>query len=466
MKNFGGYQGLPLKPGMKAFLLPAGGRRLPSPKPSPMRYARRREFSKRKFSNIYGKAEYLTKKCRRLYSAFHEHGARNDFKVFKRMENTVSINIFKLEDYLTHYEFSAPYLLCCSDAESFSLQEILKLASSEEKALWDNLRLGYTEVVGMPALREQIAKSLYQGLTGENIFCFAGAEDGIFCALYTVCEKGDHVIVLTPCYQSLKEIPKTKGAIITEIELREEDQWNIDIDALKKAIKINTKCIVINFPHNPTGQIITEQQLNELINLCREHDIWLFSDEVYRPLGNPKHGFAPPAAVLYPKALSLGVMSKALGMAGLRIGWIACQDPHMLKKIEYMKHYTSICNSAPSEILSLIALKNKDAILARNNKIVADNLKLLDHFMDEHQDLLEWVRPQGGCVGFVKYKAKESVEDFSQKLLQKQGVLLLPASVYDVKSNHFRIGFGRKNMPQALDRLREFFLTNQRKDAH
>jgi len=368
----------------------------------------------------------------------------------------MSINIFKLEEYLTRYEFSAPYLLCCSDAESFGMEEILSLASPNEKALWDNLRLGYTEVTGLPSLREQIAESLYPGLSGKNILCFAGAEDGIFCALHALCEPGDHVIVLTPCYQSLKEIPKMNGAEITEIELREEDQWRIDIASLKKAIKDNTRCIVVNFPHNPTGRVITEEELKELIELCRTHDLWLFSDEVYRLLGAPKGGFAPPAAALYSKALSLGVMSKAFGMAGLRIGWIACPDKKMLKKMEYVKHYTSICNSAPSEILGLIALTNQSAILARNNKIVAENLSLLDQFIDEHNDLFDWVRPQGGCVGFVKYKAQESIEDFCERLMQKKGVLLMPASIYDYKSNHFRIGFGRKNMPQALDRLKEF----------
>jgi len=368
----------------------------------------------------------------------------------------MSINVFKLEEYLTHYEFSAPYLLCCSDAESFSMEEILAMASVEDKSLWDHLRLGYTEATGMPALRQQIADSLYPGLKSHNILCFAGAEDGIFCALHTICEPGDHVIVFTPCYQSLKEIPRLKGAHVTEIELSEANQWSIDLGMLKRSIKSNTKCIIINFPHNPTGQIITTQQLQELVSLCQASGIWLFSDEVYRLLGSPLNGFADPAAVVYPKALSLGVMSKAFGMPGLRVGWIACQDTQMLKKIEYMKHYTSICNSAPSEVISLIALKNQDAILARNNKIVAENLALLDQFIDDHQALFGWVRPQGGCVGFVNYKAKEPIEKFAKRLVKEKGVLLMPASVYDFKSNHFRIGFGRKNMPQALERLTEY----------
>ncbi len=368
----------------------------------------------------------------------------------------MGINVFKLEEYLAKYEFSAPYLLCCSDVESFSMHEIIGYASDSEKELWNNLRLGYTEADGLPVLRTEIASSLYPQLKADNILCFAGAEDGIFCALHTLCEQGDHVIILTPCYQSLMEIPKLNGAEITGIPLLAQNKWRIDLDEIKKAIKQNTKCIVINFPHNPTGQVITQTELNDLVTLCDAHGLWLFSDEVYRLLGNPKEGFAQPAAEIYPRALSLGVMSKAFGMPGLRIGWIACLDKQLLKKIEYMKHYTSICNSAPSEIISLIALKNKDKILSRNNQIVIENLKLLDGFIEEYSNLFEWVRPQGGCIGFVKYKGQESIESFSERLRKEKGVLLMPASVYDHESNYFRIGFGRKNMSEALGKLEEF----------
>jgi len=366
---------------------------------------------------------------------------------------------FKLEEYLTQYEFSAPYLLCCSDAESFGVPEIIAMAGDAERKLWDNLRLSYTEPYGHPLLRAEIAASLYPGLGAQNILCFAGAEEGIFASLHVLCAPGDHVIVLTPCYQSLLEIPVLKGAQVTTIALKEENQWRMDLEAIKGAIQKNTKCIVVNFPHNPTGQVMTGAELGALTDLCEAHGLWLFSDEVYRLLGSPKEPWAAPAASLYPKAISLGVMSKAFGMAGLRIGWIACQDQGMLHKIKKMKDYLSICNSAPAEILSLIALKNKAAILTRNNQIVSDNLKLLDQFFEEHQNLFSWVRPQGGCVGFVKYKGPEPVDDFCKRLVQEKGVLLLPASVYDHPTQHFRIGFGRRNMKDALGKLKEFLGT-------
>lgn len=365
------------------------------------------------------------------------------------------VNIFKLEEYFTKYEFSAEYLLCCSDAESFAMSEIINMASTEDKKLWEELALKYTEPYGHPLLRRQIAR-LYEGISDENILCFAGAEEGIFCALSVLIQPRDHVIVLTPCYQSLLEIPKSKDADITAIQLKEENDWRIDLGAIRSAIRSRTKCIIINFPHNPTGQVIEEAELKELIKICETKGIWLFSDEVYRLLGIPNRPWSPAVACLYDKGLSLGVMSKVFGMAGLRIGWIACKDKKMIHKMKFMKDYLSICNSAPSEILSIIALSNKERILQRNNKIVSENLKLLDQFFLEYSHLFEWVRPQGGCVGFVKYKGTGSVESFCNRLVDKQNVLLMPASIYDYESNHFRIGFGRKNMPKCLDQLKSF----------
>lgn len=360
-------------------------------------------------------------------------------------------SLFKLEEYLTQYEFSSPYLFCCSDAESFTMAEVLNLANPEEQNLWDTLQLKYTEPFGYPPLRTAISNAMYQNMQAENILCFAGAEEGIYCALYTLCEPGDHVIVFTPCYQSLKEIPQANGCELTTIDLKEQNNWQICLNDVEAAIKPNTKCLVMNFPHNPTGQTISQQSLEDLVNLLASRDIWLFSDEVYRYLGTPSTPWASPAADLYDKAISLGVMSKAFGMPGLRVGWIACQDQSMLHDIKRMKDYASICNSAPSEILSLITLRNHQHFLDRNNRIVAHNLSLLEAFYSQNEQTFQWVKPEGGCIGFVNYLIDEPVDAFCEQLVHQHGILLMPASVYDYPSNHFRIGFGRRNMPEVLE---------------
>ena len=136
------------------------------------------------------------------------------------------LSVFRLEEYFSPWEFKAPYLLCCSDAESWSLEEILSLADDQSKLLWSRLHLGYTEVKGLPILRNEIAK-LYQGLELENVVCFAGAEEGIFCSMQALVKEGDHVIVLTPCYQSLEDLPHHFGARVTAVRLEEENRWQM-----------------------------------------------------------------------------------------------------------------------------------------------------------------------------------------------------------------------------------------------
>lgn len=356
------------------------------------------------------------------------------------------------------YEFTAPYLLCCSDAETFSVREILDLTHDQkDRDLWEKLTLGYTEVKGHPLLREQIRSNLYPNLDTEHILCFGGAEEGIFCALNVLCKPDDHIIVHTPCYQSLLQIPIECGSEVTELELQENNGWRVDLHRLRGAVKENTKLIIINFPHNPTGQVISQEDLQAVIDLCREKDIWLFSDEVYRLLGNPSTPWAEPAACLYEKALSLGVMSKSFGLAGLRIGWIACQNPALLLEFERMKYYTSICNSAPSEILAYLALKQLKPLIDRNNRIVADNLQRLNEFVEEYSHIFDWVIPQGGCVGFMHYKGtRQTMDEFCANLVREKGVLIMPASQFGKNIPYFRIGFGRKNMIESLQRLREF----------
>jgi aspartate/methionine/tyrosine aminotransferase len=310
-------------------------------------------------------------------------------------------------------------------------------------------------VRGALAVRQEIA-TLYKNLHEEHILCFAGAEDAIFCTIQSIVQPNDHVIVPTPCYQSLEDLPRHLGARVTTIPLREEENWQLNLEEVRKAVTPQTKLIIVNFPHNPTGSILSETQTIELIRIANECNAYLLADEVYRPLGPSSTKWAPPVASLYKRGISLGVLSKSFGLAGLRVGWIATEDVDLLHKSERVKHYTSICNSAPSEALSLIALRAKERILQRNVTIVDHNLALLDAFFVRHKDLFRWVRPEGGCVGYVKYHQKEPVTELAEKLVKTKGVLLMPASVYGSGENYFRIGFGRQNMPEALSLFEEF----------
>lgn len=356
---------------------------------------------------------------------------------------------FKLEEFWKKYKFTSPYLLCCSDAETWSLKELLALADSESLKLWESLTLGYTESPGHPLLRKEIA-DLYTTVNSEQILTFAGAEEGIYCALRVLVEPGDHVITIDPCYQSLATLPETFGAKMTPIQLRPEKQWKLDLEEVQKAFRPNTKLLVLNYPHNPTGALLEKSVLEGLIALARKNGAYIFCDEVYRYLEMDETVRMPSIADAYEKGISLNVMTKSFGLAGLRIGWIATQNAAFLRAVGSYKLYTSICNSAPSEILAIIALRVKEKILKRNREILLENLQILEAFMKRNQRYVSWVRPQSGTMAVLKLLLPISVEDFAEDLVRTTGVLIMPGSVFDLPGNFFRIGFGKKNTPEIL----------------
>ena len=302
---------------------------------------------------------------------------------------------------------------------------------------------------------KEISK-LFKNINLDEILVFAGAEEGIFIFMNVLLKKGDNVIVQYPAYQSLYEIADSIGCEVTKWEMSDKNNWELDIEFLKKNIKKNTKAIIINCPHNPTGYLMSKEKFNQIIQIAEEKNIHIFSDEVYRYLEYKETDRLPAMADIYEKGISLGVMSKTFGLAGLRIGWISTRDKELFKKIASFKDFTSICNSAPSEFFSTLALKHKEHLIKRNLEIIDKNLKLLDKFFDKYNHLFEWVRPKAGSIAFPRIKFKNNVEDFCIDVVNKKGVLLLPSTKYDSGNKHFRIGFGRKNMPEALKKLEEY----------
>ncbi len=368
---------------------------------------------------------------------------------------------FRLETYFSRWEFKARFHLCASDMESMSVSDLLKLDQDGDHGSLEALHLGYTETFGAPNLRAAIAAT-YDNIDHADVLTFAGAEEGIFAAMQALLTADDHVVVITPNYQAAETVP---GAIcaVSGIALEEDNQWALDIEKVRDALRANTKLISINFPHNPTGKIISQETLNELVSLVRERGIYLFSDEVYRLLERDETARLPQVCDLYERGLSLNVMSKAYGLPGLRIGWIATQDRDVLNRMERVKHYLSICNSAPSEVLAQIALQSADAILDRNRKIILENLALMNNFFAEFPNLFEWSVPDGGCIGYPRYLGEDGVEQFCQTLVEEAGVLLLPASVYrsdltPTPQDRFRIGYGRSNTAEGLAALKQFIV--------
>jgi aspartate/methionine/tyrosine aminotransferase len=366
---------------------------------------------------------------------------------------------FALERYFARWEFAVQHVLCASDVEGWPMADLLALADDETRAMWDGLRLGYTESTGHPLLRREIA-TLYQTIGVDDVLVFAGAEEAIFCLFQTSVGAGDHVIVTSPGYQSLYEIARAAGAEVTLHELREGDGWSLDVDRLVEAFRTETRMVVVNAPHNPTGMLPTDAEWRRLAAECAARGIRLVADEVYRFLEHDGAATLAAGADLDGSFVSIGVMSKSFAMAGLRIGWLATRDRDVLERCARMKDYTTICSSAPSEVLALVALRAREAVLARSREIVSANLAVLDDLFARRPDALAWVRPRGGSTGFPRLveggPAGPSAEAFAARLVESSGVLLLPSTTFGSGDSHVRIGLGRLDLPAAVAKLEAF----------
>jgi aspartate/methionine/tyrosine aminotransferase len=368
------------------------------------------------------------------------------------------IEPFALERFFARHEFSVRHLLCASDCETMSLGELLAMEPGAAET-FSALRLGYTETAGDPALRQEIA-ALYEGIAADDILVFAGAEEAIFIFMNAVLRAGDGLVVHSPCYQSLAAVATAAGCRVTRWQAGAENGWAPDPGQLPGMITAATRALAINFPHNPTGHLPGRLFFEKIVAVARKNGLLLFSDEVYRFLEYDAGDRLPAACEIYENGVSLGVMSKAFGLAGLRLGWVACRNPAVLRAMAELKDYTTICVAAPSEFLARLALRRRSGILARNLEIIRRNLECLDGFLARHEGLFSWQRPRAGPVAFPAVRFAAASDGFCSGLLQECGVLLAPGRLFGDAARHFRIGFGRRDFVAGLDELSAYVKKN------
>lgn len=356
---------------------------------------------------------------------------------------------FTLEQFFARYEFTVAHLLCASDVEGISLQELLALADEDSRARYDRLTLGYTDAWGSLPLREAIAKD-YQTLDAEHVLV-TGAQEAIFLTMNTLLGPGDHAIVTVPAYQSLYEVARGTGADVTLLALDPTREHELDPAALRAAVRKNTKLIVVNYPHNPSGALIDAATQRAIFDVAREANAHVFFDEVYRFLERDAAQRLPPAADGYEKAISYTALSKAYGLAGLRLGWLATRDRALLERIHTQKDYTSICQPAPSEALALIAVRARTQLVARAEAIVKENVAHFDAFFAKHADRFSWRIPKAASVALVDLK--EPADAFVDRIVKETGVLLLPGSAFGIERSCVRIGLGRRGTKKGLEVL-------------
>ena len=362
---------------------------------------------------------------------------------------------FALERFFAQHEFTARYLLSTSDCEGLAMADLLAAADTDVRERWEHLRLGYTESPGLPEFRHEIAE-LYGTVNAEDVLV-AAPEEGVFLLMNALLEPGDHVVCTFPGYQSLYQLALSIGCDVAFWQPVEGDKWHFDPTRLEELLRPNTRLVVWNFPHSPTGALPSAQEFDHMLDACGAVGAWVFSDEMYRLLEPTAAERLPAAVDRYERAVSLSGMSKSFGLAGLRIGWVATHDPNLRREMNALKDYTTICSSAPSELLALAALRSQATILSAHRERLQRNILAARGFFARHAARFRWIPPRAGTVCFPRLAADASgAESFCSRVLRDTGVLLLPSTVYDYGDEHFRLGLGRDDFVEGLGILDDY----------
>lgn len=317
----------------------------------------------------------------------------------------------------------------------------------------------YTPNGGSLDLREEIAGFYGPDIKAGNIVVFPGAQVALQTAASALLNKDCHSIVFTPSYQSVQEAPVRAGSQVTRIRLHPETNWQINPEAVEAAVQKNTKYLVINEPHNPTGTLMRHNVQQQLKEIAGVNDMYILSDEVYRLLEHDANERLPAMADFYEKGISAVTLSKPWGGCGITIGWLAFQDLDLRQKIIDTQYFATACPSRASEIQAIMTLRASDKILEKNLNIIRHNIELLEQFLEKYRDLFEWVRPNAGAVAYVKFKGPLTSAELGEQLAES-GISIKPAYVFSeygmADSGYFRVGYGEKIMPRALEALSNY----------
>lgn len=369
----------------------------------------------------------------------------------------MKIKTFKVEQWMNEYENDAVYNLAETCVDSLTLRELFRLSGKDPEAYMASLvdtRMTYSHIMGSPGLLKGIA-SLYLDIRPEQIIPAHGAIGANHQVIITLLEPGDSMVSVAPTYQQHFSIPESVGAAVNILQLCPENGFLPDLTALRKMVTSKTKLITINNPNNPSGALIPEDMLKEIAEIARSADAYVLSDEVYRGISEDG-SYMPSIVDLYEKGISVGSMSKAFSLAGLRLGWIVSRDADLIELCRERRDYDTISCGVLDDTIAALALENKDAIIKRNRAIVVTNRNILDQWV-KSEPRVTYVKPKAGNTALIYYDADMPSREFCTRLLKETGVFFTPGECFDLEYC-FRIGyaFDSETLAEGLNKTSEF----------
>jgi aspartate/methionine/tyrosine aminotransferase len=325
---------------------------------------------------------------------------------------------------------------------------------AELKTFADML-LGYGEFAGLGEFRQLIADE-YETIDPADVLVFNGPSEAIYTFMQAMMQPGDHVIVQSPMFHTLHSIARQLGCEVREWKPTDELSYSFDVADLASLCHERTRLIVINFPHNPTGQMISEPELRGIVEIAQSVDALLFSDEVFRLLELPPTRMLPAACDLYDKAVSVCGLSKSFSLGGLRIGWLATKCDEVMSAVKQYRYYTAEMTNTPCQWLGCRALQRKAEILARNRALISANLDRLEAFAREHEGTLSLLRPQAGTMAVVTQHTGLTSTELCRRLLEEERLFLIPGKPLGMSDRLLRVGLGQNDFENGLMRLGTF----------
>jgi aspartate/methionine/tyrosine aminotransferase len=338
----------------------------------------------------------------------------------------------------------------------WTLRELLAIEGEDSWERMLDTPLSYTNPAGSDELRREIARM--QGVEPEHVQVMTGAAEALLALFYLAAGPDANVVLPKPAFPANVSLAESLGIEIRHYQLRAANGFRVDPDEIRRLVDRNTRFVLVNSPHNPTGAVLAAADMESLHDFCAERDVAFVSDEVYHPI---YHGPEMQSAARLPHATVLGDFSKALCLSGLRTGWIIERNPARRDRFTNARSYFTVSNTALGERLATLAIRHRDTIYGRARRIAQANLALLDRLFAEHSEVLQWVRPAGGMTVFPWLADGGDGREFCRALVRR-GVLLAPGDCFGMP-NHFRLGFAAsgERFAAAIDRVAEFLRSSR-----